>query len=324
MLTTVYFATNRALDGEPEDWTSYGTSIVAPSDPSATTYAVAFVDNTNLSADTTGAIQQIQNVQQGGFSQSMIDDLSSPGRNLLVFIHGFDNSFENAITRAAFNREWLAQSGLPGADTAVLAFSWPSLGRLLDLPLPWGDYQRDQIMAGQSALHLMTFFANLEPIVRQARAAGSRVFLLAHSMGNWALQAAVESWFSHGNGDVPLFDEAFLAAADERYDSFDFPEPGRLSALHRLATRISIYFGAVDAVLAVSMAINLGAKRLGQEGPHDRANTAKFPPTQYRMIDCTGFRDYAFDFASSHQYYRRSPGVRADIAGVMNGGAAML
>ena len=40
-------------------------------------------------------------------------------------------------------------------------------------------------------------------------------------MGNWALQAAVESWFASGNGDAFLFDEAFLAAADEVFDSFD-------------------------------------------------------------------------------------------------------
>ena len=321
MLTTVYFATNRTLTGAPEDWRSYGTGIVTPSDPTAITYATALVDNTNLTADTTGAIQQIENVSTGRFSQAAVDDLSAPGRNLLFFVHGFANSFENAITRAAFNREWFAQSGVPAADTTVVAFTWPSLGRLLSLPFPWTDYQHDQMMAGQSALHLMTFFANLEPILRQARANGSRVFLLAHSMGNWALQGAVESWFSHGNGDADLFDEAILAAADERYDSFDFPEPGRLSALHRLAGRISIYFSAADAVLALSMAINLGAKRLGQDGPHDRYDTGKFPPAQYRMVDCAGFQDYAFDFASSHQYYRRSPGVRTDIAQTMAGGA---
>ena len=68
------------------------------------------------------------------------------------------------------------------------------------------------------------------------------------------------------------------------------------------------------------MALNLGAKRLGQDGPHDRFDPAKVPPSQYRMVDCAGFRDYAFDFASSHQYYRRSPGVRTDIATTMAGG----
>jgi len=78
-------------------------------------------------------------------------------------------------------------------------------------------------MAGQSGYHLMTFFSRLQPIIEAARSAGKRVFLLAHSMGNWGLQAAVESWFSHGNGQAMLFDEIILAAADERYDTFEFP-----------------------------------------------------------------------------------------------------
>lgn len=318
MLTTVYFATNRALTGAAADWRSYGANIAAPSDPAAITYATAFVDNTNLTADKTGAIQQIQNVQQGGFSQSAIDDLSAPGRNLLVFVHGFANNFENAITRAAFNREWFAASGVGAADTTVVAFAWPSLGQLISFPLPWGDYKKDQTMAGQSGFHLMSFFANLLPLVQQARANGSRIFLLAHSMGNWALQAAVEAWFSHGNGDALLFDEAFLAAADEQFNTFDFPEPGRLSSLHRLAPRISIYFSGADQVLKVSELVNLGAERLGEDGPDNRTDPTRFPPAQYRMVNCTGFRDYPFDFASSHQYYRRSPGVRADIAQTMS------
>lgn len=317
MPTTVYFATNRVVTGDPTKWQSYGATLVAPSDPAAVTYATAFVDDSNLTADTTGAILSIQDVRQGGFPQGAIDDLSNPGRNLLVFIHGFDNSFENAITRAAFNREWFAASGVPGADTTVVAFTWPSAGKLITLPFPSAAYRNDQTAAGQSGLHIMSFFANLEPIVAAVRQQGRRVFLLTHSMGNWALQAAVESWFVHGNGDANLFDEALLAAADEVYTTFEYLPSGRLSALGRLATRISTYFSEEDAVLKLSMAVNLGAKRLGQDGPHDRFDAGKFPPNRYRMVDCTNYRDYAVDLASSHQYYRRSPGVRADIAGVM-------
>jgi len=37
----------------------------------------------------------------------------------------------------------------------------------------------------------------------------------------------------------------------------------------------------------------------------------------YRLVECGGFSDYDFDLASSHQYYRRSPSVRADIASRM-------
>jgi esterase/lipase superfamily enzyme len=317
--TTVYFATNRALSGPAEDWRSYGTSIVSPSDPAAITYADAFVDNTELTADKTGMITGINNVEHGHFSDNVISDLREPGRNLLVFIHGFDNSFEAAITCAAFNREWFAQSGVPGADTTVIAFSWPSLGRLLDLPLPWSDYRRDQTLAGQSGFHIISFFAGLQHVLDHARSTGRRVFLLAHSMGNLALQAAVESWFNHGNGDALLFDEIILPGAAERYDTFDFPEPGRLSDLHRLGTRISIYFSTADSVLVLGAAINLGAKRLGQDGPHNRFDTSRFPPAQYRMVDRTGFHDYAFNFASSHQYSRRSPAVRTDIAQTMTG-----
>ena len=118
MLTTVYFATNRALEGHATDWTSYTTNIVAPSDPTAITYATAFVDNTNLTADTTGAIQTIENVSTGRFSQSAMDDLSNPGRNLLVFIHGFDNSFEAGIVGRRDS------SSVVGSITAVIVTWW--------------------------------------------------------------------------------------------------------------------------------------------------------------------------------------------------------
>jgi len=67
---------------------------------------------------------------------------------------------------------------------------WPSLGKLLSLPFLGADYRTDQTAAGQSGLHISSFFANLQPIITSARAQGNRVFLLAHSMGNWALQAA--------------------------------------------------------------------------------------------------------------------------------------
>ncbi|HEX4157444.1 MAG TPA: alpha/beta hydrolase [Rhizomicrobium sp.] len=317
MTVTVYFATNRAVNGPSEDYKSYGSSIVSPTDPTAITYGTAFVNDASLTADTLGAITSIQDISRGDFSAGAIADLSAPGRNLLIFIHGFDNSFENALTRAAFNQQWFLKSGVAAANTTVVAFSWPSLGKLLSFPILWEDYLRDQTSAGQSGAHIMSFFSRLEPILAKARATGRRSFLLAHSMGNWALQAGVESWFMHGNGAVRLFDHAFLAAADERYDSFSFPPPGRLSDLKQLANQISTLYSTADAVLALSAAINLGAKRLGQDGPHDRANPTTFPPATYQMVDCSSFDDYDRDFQGSHQYYRRSPLARTAIAGAM-------
>jgi len=83
-----------------------------------------------------------------------------------------------------------------------------------------------------------------------------------------------------------------------------------------LAKRISIYSSQRDEVLKLSSAVNL-ARRLGQNGPANGTNATLFPPDKYLMVDCSNANDYAFDVASSHQYYRRSSQVRADIAKTM-------
>ena len=222
MPATVHFATNRVLDGPPDEVGSYSESVVAPSNPNEVTYGTAFVNDANLTADTIGAITSIQTIGQGQFSQSAIDDLSDPAATCW--------SSSTASTTASRTPSPAPPStsngSRPRGCSRPRPASWPSAGpragKLISLPFPSAAYRRDQTTAGQSGLHIMTFFANLEPIITSARARGNRVFLLAHSMGNWALQAAVESWFSHGNGDALLFDEVILAAADEIHNSFDF------------------------------------------------------------------------------------------------------
>ena len=59
--------------------------------------------------------------------------------------------------------------------------------------------------------------------------------------------------------------------------AFDQPFPAGLSGLARLNQRVSIYYSHADQVLILSMAVNLGAKRLGQDGPHNRADPVAFP-----------------------------------------------
>jgi esterase/lipase superfamily enzyme len=317
MPTTVYFATNRVVTNAADAVKGYEATMVPPSSPQAITYGTAFVDGVNVTTGATGVVSQINNVVQGQFSQQAIDDLSAPGRNLLVFIHGFDNSFSDAITRAAFNREWLAAADQPGADTAVVTSSWPSLGKAFSMPIPQKDYLTDQHMAKNSGIHLMAFLANLRPLLTAGRAAGQQATLLAHSMGNLALESGVENWFLHGNGDDPMLDLAVLAAGDCRYDTFDQPAPSGLSGLARLSRRVSIYYSHNDQVLQLSMVVNLGAKRLGQDGPHNRADPAAFPTNVYTMVDCSAYKDFDFNFMSSHQYYRLSPTVRSIIVNDM-------
>jgi esterase/lipase superfamily enzyme len=314
MRTTVYFATNRVVTHPADTVAGYTATMVPPTHPGAITYGVAYVDGVDLTKDNAGTVSQIANIQQGRFPDDVIADLSAPGRNLLVFIHGFDNTFSDAITRAAENREWLAASGNPQADTTVIAFSWPSKGQIASFPILQSDYLTDQNMARQSGPHLMSFLANLEPIITALRQSGHKAILLAHSMGNLALESAVENWFLNGNGKDMMFEQAILAAGDCAYNAFDQPNLSGLNGLPLLADRIATYYSHVDHVLQLSMAVNLGAQRLGQDGPLHRSDSARFPGSTYPMNDCSADQDYAFDLLSSHQYYRMSPSVRKVIA----------
>ena len=317
---TVYFATNRVAQGPTTDWHSYGAEIIPPTDASQVTYAAAFVQGTDLTVEGSGTIAAISHPRAGGFEAGVVQDIVGSGKNILLFIHGFANSFLNAIARAAYNREWFAASGANAADTTVIAFSWPSLGQLIAAPphlLPH-DYLRDQSQAGRSAFHIASFFANLQPMLTQVRNQGRRVFLLAHSMGNFALAGAVESWFSHNNPARTLFDEVLLAAADERWDSFTLPMAARLSRLPQFTPRTSIYYSIRDIALYLSVTVNF-ISRLGHEGPIHKNDAALYPPARFRLLNCAEVGDYNLlnPPDASHQYYRRSPKVRADIAAVM-------
>jgi esterase/lipase superfamily enzyme len=317
--TTVYFATNRVVTNASDPNGGYTSIIVPPLKPQEITYGTAIVEGIDVATNAQGFVSEIKDTKQGGFSAQAIVTLVNPGTDLLVFIHGFDNTFSDAISRAAFNREWLAASGLPGTNTTVVAFSWPSSGRVVGYPVPAASYLADQNMARSSGMALMSFMANLESIIGAARARGSRVTLLAHSMGNLALEAGVVNWFLHGKGEAILFNLTDLAAGDVRYDTFDLPSPAGLSGLVQLSERVEIYFSRADQVLQLSMVVNLGAKRLGQDGPHNRADPNAFPPDQFSMVDCTDIRDYEFNFMTSHQYYRMSPQVRSIMAAGMAG-----
>ena len=226
MATTVYFATNRVVTNASDANKGYTSIMVPPLKPQEITYGTAIVDGIDVATNAQGFVSEIKDTKQGGFSDAAVATLSNPGTDLLLFIHGFDNTFSDALTRAAFNREWLAASGQPGTNTTVVAFSWPSSGRVVALPVLADPYLADQSMARSSGLGLMSFLANLDPLIGAARARGARVTLLAHSMGHLTLQSGVENWFLHGNGEAIIFDLTILAAADTRYDAFDLPSPG--------------------------------------------------------------------------------------------------
>jgi hypothetical protein len=84
------------------------------------TYGTAFVDTANLTADTVGAITSIHDLQQGGFVQSTVDDLSAGTRNILVGTSK-NGSVSDALVMAPDVS--LFQRGLVGAISVSLVAS---------------------------------------------------------------------------------------------------------------------------------------------------------------------------------------------------------
>ncbi|OQX04549.1 MAG: hypothetical protein BWK76_28570, partial [Desulfobulbaceae bacterium A2] len=97
--------------------------------------------------------------------------------DLLVFLHGYNVTFEEAAQRAAQLAWDLLFSG------RVLLFSWPSLGSL-----PWYVADEERAAAAAAPLH--------ELLQLLAEGPWNKVHLLAHSMGNRVLLSGLadQAW----------------------------------------------------------------------------------------------------------------------------------
>ncbi len=148
------------------------------------------------------------------------------------------------------------------------------------------------------------------------------VAILCHSMGNYMLGGAVEAWFAQPapTPSPPLFNQAILAAADETRTTFLGSAGKRLSKLYRLASDIAVYFNYNDIMMELSNIVN-SFTPLGLDGATGESNTQTYPKDVYQFVDCTNIADYIgpHTFDESHQYYRQSPTVRADIVATLLG-----
>ncbi|GGC63293.1 hypothetical protein GCM10011504_46870 [Siccirubricoccus deserti] len=347
MRTTVYFITNRApgpAGAIPAE--AFGPGMV-PLDARSLSCGVAFVSNTSPDPATLEQrrVEEIVNVSQDEFSQAVRDDILGSGKNLLVFVHGFANSFADAVTRAAFNREWFAASGNPAADCTVILFTWPSPGRVVDgSTIPAGvaelletilgfaikgtirtplanRYLDDQNNARSSGRDLARSLDRLAPLAAEVQEQGRKVFLLAHSMGHVALQGAFAAWQNSGQSPGIRFDEAVLAASDSDWAAAGRAPPW-LMAMPTLARRTTLYHSAEDRILWLSERVN-AMQRLGEIGPPDRDDASVFAPGPYCFVDCAGVQDVVGEkeVDYTHQYYRRLTAVRDDIATTFSGTA---
>jgi esterase/lipase superfamily enzyme len=182
-------------------------------------------------------------VDSARFVQRLSADLAlSQSRSLLVFVHGYNVSFEDAAVRAAQVAADL------DFDGTVLLFSWPSAASV-------AAYVRDQQAARNAGYQLLRVLRH-----HAAAAQPDRVHLLGHSMGVEVVGKAMT--LTNPADSTPRLNEVVLAAPD--VDSRVF----RREILPRLtphAARITLYASSDDDALRASRLVN-GIGRLGLGG----------------------------------------------------------
>jgi esterase/lipase superfamily enzyme len=178
--------------------------------------------------------------------ESEWDDVvrSKASKKALIFVHGFANTFQDALFR---NAQMIWDLQYPGLS---IVFSWASSGGLL-------DYVYDQ----NSANHARPAFIAL---LRKLEALGvDQIDVLAHSMGNLVV---LEALASHSQTSNPVkIGELLMAAPDVDRDVF----VGLIPAVQRITRGLTLYASSADKALAASR-IPAGVPRAGDvpfDGP---------------------------------------------------------
>ena len=164
-------------------------------------------------------------------------------REVLVYVHGFNTTFENAVVSGASLSDGVGFAG------QTVVFTWPSRGTLFDY-----GYDRDSAMLSRRPL-----VQALDDLL--ASEATGRVNVVAHSIGTMlATQAMFELYKKHGAAAADRFGAIVLAAPDIDMDVFAaaIPQMGPLVA------KITVVTATDDLALAVSQIVNGGTVRVGK------------------------------------------------------------
>lgn len=163
----------------------------------------------------------------------------------VVFIHGYNVTFEEAALRAA-------QIGADLSIGGVMAFfSWPSRGRFL-------HYLADGASVEASEKEMTEF------LIKFANDSGAQaIHIVAHSMGNRGLLRAINRIAINATaGSGKQFGQIILAAADVDSDTFR----SSAASYTQVAHRTTLYVSSADLAIRGSRLLH-GATRIGYTPP---------------------------------------------------------
>jgi esterase/lipase superfamily enzyme len=187
---------------------------------------------------------------------------ASPGREVVVFVHGYNTNNAEAIYR-------LAQIAHDfETEAPVVAYSWPSAGS------PRGYvYDRDSVIFSRDGL---------EALLRMLAAQDRRVVLVAHSMGSQLVMEVLRQ-ISISGDRAPLHRLGGVALISPDIDEDVFVQQAR--RITPFPQPFALMVSSDDRALNLSALLTGTPSRLGSiENPERLGNLP------VRVIDLSGFR----------------------------------
>ncbi len=225
-------------------------------------------------------LEQTTELNSVEFFDDLNQQLADRGPRMLVFIHGYNVSFEDAARRTAQMSHDLEFAGAP------VFYSWPSQAN-------WWEYQLDKKNIELSVNQIKDFLLQLA-----AKSNATTINLVAHSMGNVGLTEALTELKSEN--DQALFNQVVLAAPDIDADIF---RTRIAPSIVGTAKRLTLYTSSNDLALVASRYFNAGRRVGDSSGP-----LTVYPGVE--VIDASAV-DTSF---LGHTYYGGSIGVLQDLA----------
>ncbi|CAH2407154.1 conserved hypothetical protein [Mesorhizobium escarrei] len=207
----------------------------------------------------------------------------SPDHSVLVFIHGFNNRFEDAVYRFAQIAKDTDTQSVP------ILVTWPSRGSALAY-----GYDRESTNYTRNALELLFQYLARDPQIKE-------VSILAHSMGNWLALEGLRQMAIRNGGLPAKFKNVMLAAPDVDVDVFRT----QIADMGKQHPQFTLFVSQDDRALKVSRRVWGDIPRLGSIDPEQAPYKEELASNNITVIDLTkiksGDRLHHGKFASSPQ-----------------------
>jgi esterase/lipase superfamily enzyme len=233
---------------------------------------------------------------------------------VLVFVHGFNNRFDDAVYRFA---QIVHDAKAPAVP---VLFTWPSRG---ETRLRAYTYDRESANYSRDALEELLNIIAAQPGVTE-------VNVLAHSMGNWITLEALRTSAVRAGRIGHKVANVMLVAPDVDVDVFRT----QIRRMGAARPRFALFVSQDDQVLSVSQFIWGGVPRLGEVDPEQEPYRSEFEREKIAVFDLTKLKGEAHGrafenvpevvamvrqrFGAGQQMTERPPDLLAQVQAGMN------